>query len=163
MDIESRRAFLDTIAQFARAGKTIVLTTHYLEEADQLAERIVVIDRGVVIADATPGAIKAQVAAKRIAFRTTTTLSADHLAGLPITHAEIDEGRVRLLSGEPEAVLRALFARGFDITELEVVGADLEEAFVTLTGRGAARMASDAPAAGGAVVAAAAGAAERRG
>ena len=138
MDIESRRAFLDTIAQFARAGKTIVLTTHYLEEADQLAKRIVVIDRGVVIADATPAAIKGQVAGKRVSFRTTTTLTADDMHGLPVGSAEIGNGRVQLLSNEPEAVLRALFARGVDISELEVVGADLEEAFVTLTQRNAA-------------------------
>src|SRR5215831_17109710 len=50
MDVESRRGFLDNIREFARAGKTIVLTTHYLEEADELAERIIVIDRGLVIA-----------------------------------------------------------------------------------------------------------------
>ncbi|MGH2370788.1 MAG: ABC transporter ATP-binding protein, partial [Chloroflexota bacterium] len=62
MDVEARRVFLDTIRGFARAGKTIVLTTHYLEEADELAERIVVIDRGAIIADASPGVIKAQVA-----------------------------------------------------------------------------------------------------
>ena len=138
MDIESRRAFLDTIARFARAGKTIVLTTHYLEEADQLAERVVVIDRGVVIADASPAAIKGQVAAKRVSFRTTTTLSADHLEGLPIGDLQIEDGRVQLLSGEPEVVLKEMFARGVDIAELEVVGADLEEAFVTLTRRAAA-------------------------
>src|SRR5690242_12845949 len=49
MDVESRRAFLASIKDFAAAGKTIVLTTHYLEEADELAQRIVVIDRGLVI------------------------------------------------------------------------------------------------------------------
>src|SRR6266542_5092083 len=69
MDVETRRVFLDTIKQFARAGKTIVLTTHYLEEADELAERIVVIDHGLVIADAPPATIKARVAGKRVSFR----------------------------------------------------------------------------------------------
>src|SRR6202011_4893512 len=54
MDVESRRAFLDGIKTFGASGKTIVLTTHYLEEADELADRIVVIDRGVVIANAPP-------------------------------------------------------------------------------------------------------------
>lgn len=138
MDVEARRGFLDTIGRFARAGKTIVLTTHYLEEADQVAERVVVIDHGVVIADSTPAGIKAQVATKRVRFRTATTLSADDLRGLPISHAEVKDGEVQLLSGEPEAVLRELFARGVDVRELEVAGADLEEAFVTLTRRGVA-------------------------
>jgi ABC-2 type transport system ATP-binding protein len=135
MDVAARRAFLETIKQFARAGKTIVLTTHYLEEADQLAERIVVIDQGQIIADATPGAIKAKVAARRITFRCATGLSDSDLAGLPVIHSEIEDGLVRLLSNQPEVVLRTLFGRGLEISELEVAGAGLEEAFVTLTGR----------------------------
>jgi ABC-2 type transport system ATP-binding protein len=55
MDVEARRGVLASIRALSSAGKTIVLTTHYLEEADQLAHRIVVIDHGVVIADATQG------------------------------------------------------------------------------------------------------------
>jgi ABC-2 type transport system ATP-binding protein len=137
MDVEARRGFLETIGRFARAGKTIVLTTHYLEEADELAERVVVIDRGVVIADSTPAGIKARVATKRVRFRTATTLAAEDFQGLPITDAQVKDGTVHLLSGEPEAVLRALFARGVEITELEVVGADLEEAVGALTRGGA--------------------------
>jgi ABC-2 type transport system ATP-binding protein len=148
LDVEARRTLLDTIKRFARAGKTIVLTTHYLEEADQLAERIVVIDRGRVIADATPDAIKAQVASKRVTFRCAAGRAAEALAGLPVSHAQIQDGRVRLLSSEPEAVLRALFGRGLQISELEVVGASLEEAFVSLTGgHGAEEVVDAAPAA----------------
>src|SRR5436309_2061340 len=70
LDVESRRALLGTVRALAQQGKTILLTTHYLEEADQLAERIVVIDRGVVIADTTPRDIKASVPSKRISFST---------------------------------------------------------------------------------------------
>ena len=136
MDVETRRVFLETIKGFAHGGKTIVLTTHYLEEADALAERIVVIDHGVVIADAPPAAIKARVAGKRVAFRCATGLTEADFAGLPVNHLEIAGGRVRLLSNAPEEVLRALFARGVVLTELEVAGADLEEAFLSLTARG---------------------------
>ena len=134
LDVEARRALLDTIKRFARAGKTVVLTTHYLEEADRLAERVVVIVRGAVVADATPDAIKARVGVKRVTFRC-GGLGAGALAGLPVTHAEIDDGRVRLLSSEPEAVLRALFDRGLELSDLEVGGASLEEAVVSLTAR----------------------------
>jgi ABC-2 type transport system ATP-binding protein len=136
LDVEARRALLETIARFARAGKTIVLTTHYLEEADQLAERIVVVHRGRVVADAAPDAIKARVAAKRVTFRCAAGLASGALAGLPVRHAEVADGRVRLLSSEPEAVLRALFGQGLEISDLEVEGASLEEAVVSLTGRG---------------------------
>jgi ABC-2 type transport system ATP-binding protein len=135
MDVEARRNFLASIKDFAAAGKTIVLTTHYLEEADELAKRVVVIDRGLVIADATPREIKSRVAGKRVSFTTDRVLLPDELAALPHSSLEIDGRRVRLLSNEPEAVLRAVFARGLAIQDLEVVGADLEEAFVTLTSR----------------------------
>lgn len=117
------------------AGKTIVLTTHYLEEADAVAERIVVIDHGVVIADASPQELKARVASKRISFTVVVPLGDDALAGLPVTSVQRSGQRVRLLSNEPEAVLRTLFERGVAIADLEVTGADLEEAFLALTRR----------------------------
>ena len=133
MDVESRRLFLDSIREFGRQGKTILLTTHYLEEADQLAERIVVIDQGRIIADATPAEIKASVVGKRVSFTATPALGEADLRGLPYSSLELDGSRVRLLSNAPEALLRELFARGVEIADLQVVGADLEEAFLSLT------------------------------
>jgi ABC-2 type transport system ATP-binding protein len=133
MDVESRRAFLTGIREFFRAGKTIVLTTHYLEEADQLAQRVIVFDHGVVIADDTPRAIKARVAGKRVSFATDRALSEADFLGLPYTHLHIEDGHVRLLSNEPETVLKAIFASGVGVRDLEVAGADLEEAFLALT------------------------------
>ena len=133
MDVESRRAFLDTIREFAQEGKTIVLTTHYLEEADELAERVIVIDRGVVIADATPAEIKSSVVGKRVSFTTTRPLGEVDLSGLPYSRLEIDNDRVRLFTNAPETLLREVFRRGVEIHDLEVVGADLEEAFLALT------------------------------
>jgi ABC-2 type transport system ATP-binding protein len=133
MDVESRRGFLDSIKEFAAEGKTIVLTTHYLEEADELAQRIVVVDRGVVIADASPADIKARVAGKRVTFDADEALTEDDFRGMPVNHLELRGGHVRLLSNQPEPVLGALFRRGVGIRNLEVVGADLEEAFLALT------------------------------
>ena len=133
MDVTARRGMVETIRAFAAAGKTIVLTTHYLDEADQLARRIVVIDHGVVIADASPPQIKARVASKRVSFSTTPPLTDDVLRTLPVRLLERDGARVRLLSGEPERLLHLLFERGVPVHELEVVGADLEEAFISLT------------------------------
>ncbi|HYM51491.1 MAG TPA: ABC transporter ATP-binding protein [Candidatus Limnocylindrales bacterium] len=135
MDVEARRAFLGSIREFFQEGKTIVLTTHYLEEADQLAGRVVVIDRGVTIADAPPAQIKARVAGKRVSFTARPPLQASDFDGLTLSHLEIDGARVRLLSNAPEAVLGAIFRRGIAVADLEVVGADLEEAFLALTAR----------------------------
>jgi ABC-2 type transport system ATP-binding protein len=133
MDVESRRAFLEGIKEFAAEGKTIVLTTHYLEEADELAQRVIVIDRGLVIADASPSEIKGRVAGKRVAFDADEPLGEDEFRGMPVNHLEIRGGHVRLLSNQPEVVLGTLFRRGTAIRNLEVVGADLEEAFLALT------------------------------
>jgi len=132
MDVEARRAFLAGIREFAASGKTIVLTTHYLEEADELAQRIIVIDRGLVIADASPTEIKSRVAGKRISF-VSRDVTETVLSGLDVKSVDIKGERFRLLSNEPETVLRELFRRGLDIRELEVAGADLEEAFISLT------------------------------
>jgi ABC-2 type transport system ATP-binding protein len=132
MDVEGRRAFIDRIAEFATLGRTIVLTTHYLEEADQLAKRVIVIDRGEVIADATPDEIKSKVAGKRVRFLASGLTDKD-LDGLPVSATSIEGSTVQLLTNQPELVLRELFRRGLEISDLEVSGADLEDAFVALT------------------------------
>jgi ABC-2 type transport system ATP-binding protein len=133
MDVESRRAFLAEIRAFAALGRTVVLTTHYLEEADELAQRVIVIDRGSVIADGSPGQIKARVGGRRITFDCPGGLGEGDVAGLPVQSLEVRGTRAWMLSDEPEEVLRALFERGVRMQNLEVVGADLEEAFVSLT------------------------------
>ena len=133
MDVEGRRRFLEEIGALATKGRTVVLTTHYLEEADQLARRVIVIDHGRVIADSTPAAIKARVAGKRVTFSTGTRPDESQFAGLPLNSKQIEDHRVRLLTNEPEQVLRELFRRGVEIQNLEVAGADLEEAFVAMT------------------------------
>ena len=132
MDVEGRRSFIERIAEFAQLGRTVVLTTHYLEEADQLAKRVIVIDRGAVIADATPAEIKSRVAGKRVRF-VAPDLHQRNLEGLPVTALTIEDGRVQLLTNQPESVLRDLFQRGVEISDLEVSGADLEDAFIALT------------------------------
>ena len=132
MDVEGRRSFIERIAEFAQMGRTVVLTTHYLEEADQLARRVIVIDRGVVIADAPPAEIKSRVAGKRVRF-IAPALDERDLEGLPVSAVTIKDHSVQLLTNQPEAVLRELFRREVEISELEVSGADLEDAFIALT------------------------------
>jgi ABC-2 type transport system ATP-binding protein len=132
MDVEGRRSFIERIAEFIQMGRTVVLTTHYLEEADQLAKRVIVIDRGLVIADASPQEIKSRVAGKRVRF-TSAALTEKDLEGLPVTTSTFVDRTVQLLTNQPEAVLRELFRRSVEISELEVSGADLEDAFISLT------------------------------
>jgi ABC-2 type transport system ATP-binding protein len=134
MDVEGRRAFLDAIRDFSAKGKTVLLTTHYLEEADELAERVLVIDKGNVIADGSPQEIKSRVAGSKVTFTTASQLDAGALGGLPVSSSEVSDHRVTLMTNDPQEVLRELFRRNIDMSNLEVRGADLEEAFLSLTG-----------------------------
>jgi ABC-2 type transport system ATP-binding protein len=134
MDVESRHSFLTNIREFAGDGRrTVVLTTHYIEEADELAQRIVVIDHGHVIADAPPADIKARVPGHRVSFTADRVLTRADFAGLPWEWLDVSGTSVRLLSNHPEEVLIALIQHGIRPAHLEVVGADLEEAFLALT------------------------------
>jgi len=132
MDVEGRRSFIERIAEFAHMGRTVVLTTHYLEEADQLAQRVIVVDRGVVIADAPPAEIKSRVAGKRMRF-VAPALTETGLEDLPVSAVTIKDHSVQLLTNQPELVLRRLFQRNVEISDLEVSGADLEDAFIAMT------------------------------
>jgi ABC-2 type transport system ATP-binding protein len=135
LDVESRRSFIQSIKGFIASGKTIVLTTHNLDEADELARRVVVIDHGLIIADASPEEIKAKVIGRRVSFTSGKPLTQTDFDGLPVMHSEIQGSHYVLVTSEPEALLRELFRRGTDIRDLEVAGAGLEEAFLSLTGK----------------------------
>jgi ABC-2 type transport system ATP-binding protein len=133
MDVESRRQFWGTIRTFAEAGRSILLTTHYLEEADALATRIVVLNRGRVIADGTPAVIKQQAAGRQIRCRSSLPIA--ELAALPGVQRASDEGggTVLLLSSDSDRTVRTLLALDQAASDLEIRSAGLEEAFLALT------------------------------
>lgn len=134
MDVESRRAFWNVIREIAGSGRTIVLTTHYLEEADALADRIVVIDHGRVVAGGTPAEIKSRASGRRI--RCVTRLTTAEIAALPgVTSARASGAATEILSPLAEPVVLELLRRDPGLTGLEVSGAGLEEAFLSLTER----------------------------
>jgi ABC-2 type transport system ATP-binding protein len=132
LDVEARLAFWEQIRAFAGGGKTIVLTTHNLQEADALASRVVVINKGRVIADGTPAAIKARTAGKHVSFRVSQPLAANLFDGLSLSRLDVTGGQVSFLSADPEPALKRAFASA-DLHDLQVVPAGLEEAFLTLT------------------------------
>ena len=136
LDIETRRSFWEQVRVSVTAGRTVVLTTHYLEEADALADRIVVIDRGRVVAEGTSAAIKSRVERKRIRFAAPRGQDPALFDGLPVESLSTRNGVTTLLTPRHVEVLRRLFESGVEVSDLEVVGADLEEAFLEITGRG---------------------------
>jgi ABC-2 type transport system ATP-binding protein len=132
LDVEARRGFWEQVSGFAKSGKTIILTTHYLEEADALAERIVVINRGEIVAQGSPAQIKARVGGKVVRFKAAVAESA--LQGLTgVTRIAKVAESYELYTMEPERALREIFNRNLEIRDLEVKGGGLEEAFVAIT------------------------------
>ena len=132
LDVEARRAFWTVIAAKAAQGRSVLLTTHYLEEADALADRIVMIGRGRVIAEGTPAEIKARVVGRKIRCRTALPLA--EVAALPGVRDARREGELtELMASEAERAVFELLSRDPALSALEVRGADLEEAFLSLT------------------------------
>ena len=132
LDVEIRRSLWSTLRGLRASGRGVVLTTHYLEEADALADRIVVIDHGRVIADGTPTEIKSLVPGRRLrAESSVSVVAAEQFPG--VQRVTRDGTWVELLVGAAEPALRALLAADPTLTNLTVVEPSLEEAFLALT------------------------------
>jgi ABC-2 type transport system ATP-binding protein len=133
MDVETRRTFWDNMKAEVADGKTLLFATHYLEEADQAADRIIVINRGRLLADGTPSEIKARAGAKRISFRL-DRIDEPFLLGLPaLVNVEVRHDLVQIQSSDSDRTLYALLDAGYRPRELEVSSLGLEQAFLAIT------------------------------
>src|SRR5688500_3584622 len=142
MDVEGRRAFWTTMRDLAGRGHTVVFATHHLAEADAVADRVVVVDKGRVVADGTAAEIKRDASGRTISFTGVLHPRYETLPG--VTAMSVQGGTVVLTTTETEATLRGLLAGGRLLPDLEVRGASLEDAVLSLTDRRAAT-ASAAP------------------
>ena len=132
LDVEARRLLWDEIRHLISRGKTVLLTTHYLQEADALADRIAVINKGEIIAEGTPAEIKAMTSGKKI--RCITSLSMSALRQIPgVKEVKEDREAVEIHAAEAERVVRELLTRDATLSGLEISTAGLEEAFLALT------------------------------
>jgi ABC-2 type transport system ATP-binding protein len=132
LDVEARHLLWNEIRQLLTLGKTVVLTTHYLEEADALADRVLVINKGSMIEEGTPHEIKARTAGKKI--RCLTRLSVGLIRALSgVVDVQDDRGTMVIHTSRAEDVLREILTRDPDVSGIEVAGAGLEEAFLALT------------------------------
>jgi ABC-2 type transport system ATP-binding protein len=132
LDAEVRRTLWATLRRLTAAGRGVVLTTHYLEEADALADRIVVLHQGRVIAEGTPSQIKSLVPGRRITAE--SSIGSEQASGWAgVHHAQRDGTRLELLVSEPETVLRELLHRDRSVAGVTVTAPTLEDAFLTLT------------------------------
>ncbi|HEY5628789.1 MAG TPA: ABC transporter ATP-binding protein [Candidatus Limnocylindrales bacterium] len=135
MDVESRRAFWGDMRRSATEGRTILFATHYLDEADGVADRIIVLDHGRVVANGSPSALKAGVAERTVRFASADAAADDAaLRSLPGVTSLTRRGEtVSLVCADADAAVRALVRHGVDFRHLEVTGADLDAAFLALT------------------------------
>ena len=132
LDVEARHRFWDAIRRLIAEGRSILLTTHYLEEADALADRVVVLHQGRAVADGSPGDVKQLVAGRRL--RCVTRMPSHEIACCPgVQSVRTDGSGVIVLTTDAESLARHLLARDPGLAELEITGAGLEEAFMALT------------------------------
>ncbi|HEX4019941.1 MAG TPA: ABC transporter ATP-binding protein [Acidobacteriaceae bacterium] len=132
MDIDARRTLWGQIRSLAQRGKTVLLTTHYLEEADALAHRVIVLNHGKIIAEGTSEAIKRQVSGSKI--RCITTLEESIVCAIPsVVNVTRDREALLITTTDAESVVRSLFQKDPSLSGLQVTSAGLDDAFLALT------------------------------
>ncbi|UVI30813.1 ABC transporter ATP-binding protein [Paenibacillus spongiae] len=136
MDVTSRQLFWETVRAMAGRGRTIVLTTHYLEEADSVADRIVVINNGQLVADGTPSEIKAGTNGRVISFTAGSSVTTELLRTIPgVGEIEWNHNRVKLKSADTDRLIASLIHHGIEMRDIEIVSGGLEEAFQALVNK----------------------------
>ena len=132
LDVEARHAFWESMRAYARRGHTVLFSTHYLEEADAHADRILVIDRGRIVADGTGEQLKRSVGGNLVSFDLAGRAT-EGLTLLPgVVSVEVHGDRARLRTDDSDATVVALAELGA-IRALEVTPASLDDAFLALT------------------------------
>ncbi|MFF5182450.1 ABC transporter ATP-binding protein [Streptomyces sp. NPDC000345] len=141
MDVTTRKGFWATMREQADQGRTVLFATHYLEEADAVADRVLVLHRGRLLADGTAAEIKAKAGVRRISFDLAQErIDETALRALPyLTTIDISGRTVRIQSSDADATVHALYGLGAYPRNLEVAGLGLEQAFVALTAAEEAR------------------------
>lgn len=134
LDVDARHALWDAVRRYHKGGGTVVLTSHYLEEVEALAERVVVIDHGQVRADGTLADVRSLVPARRVRLRAPDLPDLPALAG--VERSNRDGDRYELWTADSDALVRQLVTAGVPFLDLEVATASLEEAFLALTSPG---------------------------
>ncbi|MDQ1545245.1 MAG: type transport system ATP-binding protein [Actinomycetota bacterium] len=133
MDVAARHSFWESMREFTALGKTVVFATHYLDEADTFADRIVIMSQGRIIADGTPSEVKSVVTGRTLSFTLESADTASLERLVAVTHLEQRGNRVSLQSEDSDATLRALLTSYPAATDIEIVSRNMDDAFMALT------------------------------
>lgn len=135
LDVTARKKFWDQVRQLAAQGKTVVFTTHYLQEAEDIADRVLLFNRGALAADGSPEQIKARLLKRSVSCIPLEGFHAlrSRLGGLPgVTQCELKDGRAYIMSEDTDKTLAALFIEGYPVRDVQTHQGRLEEAFEQL-------------------------------
>lgn len=148
MDVQARRIFWQSMRELTDQGRTVVFATHYLDEADTYADRVVMVSAGKIVADGTPAEIKGIVSGRRIRATFDFVWNADVAAALQalpgVRSVDRRNEQFTILSDDSDATLRRLLADHTDIHDIEVIAPTMDDAFLALTGSGGSSDANDA-------------------
>jgi ABC-2 type transport system ATP-binding protein len=134
MDVEARHEFWASMRAYTSAGHTVLFATHYLEEAESFASRVVIVSRGRIVSDGSLADLKQSFGTHTVAFATSDP-EVEGIERLPgVSTLERQAGRVVAQTSDADATVRALVASGLDWRDLEVHGASLDEVFLALVG-----------------------------
>ena len=134
MDTSSRRIFWETVKELAREGKTIIFTTHYLQEADDYAERMILFKDGHIIADGKTAEIKKKMTKQSVSFVAGEDISKERFLKLSFVTEETEkEGRMHIVTDDTDSVLSMIYKENLHVKDIRVEKGRLEEAFEQLT------------------------------
>ncbi|WAA11809.1 ABC transporter ATP-binding protein [Fervidibacillus halotolerans] len=130
MDIHGRESFWEKIADLQKEGKTILFTTHYLQEADEFADRIILFQNGKVIADGKPNEIKSRIRFDAVSFLLKEQIPIDFLKTLPsVTDVYVQSERIYVVSKNTDDILRTIFEQNLPVHNIQIEKGSLDDAF----------------------------------
>ncbi|PMC34313.1 ABC transporter ATP-binding protein [Bacillus sp. UMB0899] len=130
LDVTSRKVFWNTIKELKQRGKTILFTTHYLQEADDVAERVILFNEGNIVGDGTPKDIKSKLTKQAVSFEANPSIRQDELTCIPfVTEVYEKDGRVFVLTEQPDDVLKSIIVKNLPIRNIGIEKGRLEDAF----------------------------------
>lgn len=133
MDVGTRREFWLSMQEFTAAGRTVVFATHYLEEAEEFADRVIFMRSGTIVADGSVAEVQALASGRTLHAKIPGVTEAEIEALPAVADVDLRHDKVVIVSSASDTTLRALLSRFPDARDIEIAGVSLDEAFITLT------------------------------